>query len=78
MRARRRRRPVADASLYEPVTGRTWHWLSIRCPYCGGVHLGRVRDRSEAEGPRRTSCGAVHVIIRRTYRKADRNLEAVT
>jgi hypothetical protein len=63
------RLPAASASLYEPAAGRTWWWLSIRCPHCGSVHLGRVRQEDEAPGPRRTGCGRrVWVIVRRTYR----------
>lgn len=65
-RLRRRR---ADASLYEPVPGRSWWWLSIRCPWCSGTHLGRVRQEDQAGGPRRLSCGAVWVVVRRTYRR---------
>jgi hypothetical protein len=69
-RARRSRRlPIASASLYEPAAGRTQWWLSIRCPHCGSVHLGRVRTESEAPGPRRAGCGRlVLVVVRRTYR----------
>lgn len=67
-RAHRRRYPEASASLYQPVAGRSWWWLSIRCPKCRGVHLGRVRDESEAAGARRTTCGFLWVIVRRTYR----------
>ena len=47
---RRGRYPVADASLYEPVPGRGREWLSIRCPYCHGVHLGRLRPGTDAGG----------------------------
>jgi hypothetical protein len=65
---RRRRYLRADASLYEPVPGREWYWLSIRCPHCGGVHLGRVRQETKAAGPRRIPCGPVWVVVRRTYR----------
>jgi hypothetical protein len=68
-RPRHRRLPSASASLYEPANGRTWWWLSIRCPHCGSVHLGRVRSQAEAPGPRRAGCGRmVVVIVRRTYR----------
>lgn len=67
-RTRRTRYPVAAASLYQPVAGRSWWWLSIRCPKCCGVHLGRVRDEAEARGARRTTCGVFWVIVRRTYR----------
>jgi hypothetical protein len=67
--ATRRRAPLASASLYEPAAGRTWWWLSIRCPHCGSVHLGRVREEGEADGPRRAGCGRkVTVKVRRTYR----------
>jgi len=68
-RTRTGRLPVASASLYEPAADRTWWWLSIRCPRCGSVHLGRVRTESDAGGPRRTGCGRrVWVIVRRVYR----------
>jgi hypothetical protein len=62
--------PVANASLYEPTPTRTWWWISLRCPHCGGsVHLGRVRHEADAAGPRRTTCGRkVWVVIRRVYR----------
>jgi hypothetical protein len=63
-----RRYPLADASRYEPVNGRGRDALSIRCPFCKGIHLGRVRPGTEPGGPRRTPCGTVYVIIRRTYR----------
>ena len=60
----------ASASLYEPVPGRGWWWLSIRCPWCGGVHLGRVRSEDQAPGPRRLAgCGPVQVVVRQTYRR---------
>jgi hypothetical protein len=62
--------PVASASVYEPVPGRGWVWLSIRCPYCSGVHLGRVRPGKSVGGKRRTTCGTVIVIVRRRYRAA--------
>jgi hypothetical protein len=67
--ATRRRAPLASASLYEPAAGRTWWWISLRCPHCGSVHLGRVREEANAEGPRRAGCGRkVTVKVRRTYR----------
>lgn len=66
---RQRRLPLANASLYEPAAGRTWWWISLRCPHCGSVHLGRVREEEQAGGPRRTGCGRkVWVKVRRTYR----------
>lgn len=66
---KRGRPPLASASLYEPTRTRTWWWISVRCPWCGSVHLHRVRQESQAEGPRRTGCGRrVWVKIRRTYR----------
>jgi hypothetical protein len=66
---RSRRLPVANASLYEPAAGRTWWWISLRCPHCGSVHLGRVRTEGEAGGPHRAGCGRmVLVVVRRTYR----------
>ena len=67
---RRTRRPIASASLYHPVPGRGMYWLSIRCPYCGGTHLGRVREEAQAGGARRVSCGPVQVVVRRVYRPA--------
>jgi len=68
-KTRRGRLPIASASLYEPAAGRTWWWLSVRCPRCGAVHLGRVRTEAEAGGPRRAGCGRrVWVIVRRVYR----------
>ena len=67
---RRERRPIANASLYYPVPGRGLYWLSIRCPYCGGTHLGRVREEIKAGGNRRVSCGPVQVVVRRVYRPA--------
>lgn len=65
---RRRQHPRADASLNGPVRGRTLWSLSIRCPYCGGTHHGRVRDPGVAAGPRRLPCGPAFVVVRRTYR----------
>lgn len=65
--SRKRQYPTADASRYEPVPGRSLEWLSIRCPYCAGVHLGRLRPGTEPGGPRRTPCGMVFVVVRRTY-----------
>jgi hypothetical protein len=67
---RRVRRRQADASLYEPVPGRAGWWLSVRCPWCGGVHLGRVRHEAQAGGPRHLACGPVWVVVRRTYRRS--------
>ena len=67
--ARRRRAPIASASLYEPAGNRTWWWISTRCPHCGSVHLHRVRTEAEAGGRRRAGCGRViFVVVRRTYR----------
>jgi hypothetical protein len=67
--ARRGRLPVANASLYEPAANRSWWWISLRCPHCGSVHLGRVREEGEAGGPRRAGCGRkVFVLVRRVYR----------
>jgi hypothetical protein len=63
-----RQYPRADASLYEPVPGRGLVALPIRCPRCRGVHLGRVRPGTKPGGVRRTPCGVVEVVIRRTYR----------
>lgn len=61
--------PQANASLYEPSGQRSWWWISMRCPHCGSVHLGRVRNESEAPGPRRAGCGRrVFVRIRSVYR----------
>ena len=68
-RSRRGRYPQANASLYEPVYQRTWWWISLRCPWCGAVHLHRVRREQDADGVRRTGCGRrVFVKIRTTYR----------
>jgi hypothetical protein len=64
---RKRRYPLADASHYQPVNGRGRDALSIRCPFCKGIHLGRVRPGTEPGGPRRTPCGMVFVVVRRTY-----------
>lgn len=64
---RKQQYPRADASLYEPVRGRGRVWLSIRCPHCAGVHLGRVRPGTEPGGVRRTPCGKVWVVVRRRY-----------
>jgi hypothetical protein len=64
-----RRYLVASASLYEPACGRTWWWISLRCPHCGSVHLHRVRHEEDADGVRRTGCGRrVFVKIRTVYR----------
>jgi hypothetical protein len=71
-RKARKQAPTVSASLYFPVNGRGWWWLSIRCPWCRGVHLGRVRDERLAAGPRRTTCGPVLVIVRRVYRSQNR------
>lgn len=63
---RRGRLPMANASLYAPAANRSWWWISLRCPHCGSVHLGRVRTEAEAGGPRRTGCGRkVFVKVRR-------------
>jgi hypothetical protein len=59
--------PLASASRYKPVNGRGREWLSIRCPYCGGVHLARLRPGTAPGDPRRTPCGKVFVVVRRTY-----------
>ena len=67
---RRARRPIANTSLYYPVPGRGLYWLPIRCPYCRGTHLGRVREEIKAGGNRRVSCGPVQVVVRRVYRPA--------
>lgn len=64
-----RRPPAAFASLYAPAGRRTMWWLAIRCPHCGAVHLGRVRDQEDARGVRRAGCGRlVWVKVARTYR----------
>jgi DNA-directed RNA polymerase subunit RPC12/RpoP len=66
---RRHRYPVASASLYEPSCQRTWWWISLRCPWCGAVHLHRVRQEQDAGGVRRTGCGRrVFVKVRTVYR----------
>ena len=67
--SRRYRYLVASASLYEPTCQRTWWWISLRCPWCGAVHLHRVRREQDAGGVRRTGCGRrVFVKIRTIYR----------
>jgi len=66
---RRHRYPVASASLYEPSCQRTWWWISLRCPWCGAVHLHRVRHEQDAGGVRPTGCGRrVFVKVRTVYR----------
>ena len=68
-RSRRGRYPLASASLYEPAFQRTWWWISLRCPWCGAVHLHRVRREQDAGGVRRTGCGRrVFVKVRTVYR----------
>ena len=68
-RSRRGRYPQASASLYEPACQRTWWWISLRCPWCGAVHLHRVRREQDAGGVRRTGCGRrVFVKVRTVYR----------
>lgn len=62
-----RQYPTANASLYAPAPGRTLPALSIRCPWCDGVHLGRLRPGAEPGGVRRTPCGTVWVVIRGRY-----------
>jgi hypothetical protein len=64
---RKHRYPLASASHYAPANGRSRDWLSIRCPYCAGVHLGRLQPGTVPGGPRRTPCGIVWVKVRRTY-----------
>jgi len=64
----RTRLPQANASLYAPNTERSWWWLSITCPSCSSIHLGRVREADQAPGPRRAPCGKrITVRVRRTY-----------
>jgi hypothetical protein len=59
---------TASASLYLPDSRRTRAALSIRCPYCAQVHLGRVSPGTDAEGPRRMACGRLAiVVVRRRY-----------
>jgi hypothetical protein len=68
---RKRRYPLASASLYAPANARTWWWISLRCPCCKAVHLHRVRREQDAGGVRRTGCGRlVFVRIRTVYRGA--------
>lgn len=63
------RYPLASASLYEPACERTWWWISLRCPWCGAVHLHRVRREQDAGGVRRAGCGRrVFVKVRTVYR----------
>jgi hypothetical protein len=59
--------PVASASWYAPVPGRTLAALSIRCPRWRGIHIGRVSPGTKPDGKRRTPCGPVIVTIRRRY-----------
>ena len=61
------RYPRADASHYLPAPGRARDRLSIRYPYCESIHLGRLRPGTAPGGPRRTPCGKVFVVVRRTY-----------
>jgi hypothetical protein len=64
-----RQLPIASASLYAPSAGRSQWWLSIRCPHCDGIHLGRVHEEHQAPGPRRAACGRrICVVVRKTYR----------
>jgi len=73
-RSRRGGYPLASASLYEPACERTWWWISLRCPWCGSVHLHRVRHEEDAAGVRRTGCGRrVFVKIRAVYRSNARS-----
>ncbi len=63
---------IADASLYRPDGRRKWTWLSMRCPYCRQIHLGRVRTPAEADGPRRMACGRLAlVVVRRRYGRSE-------
>jgi hypothetical protein len=59
----RRELAVASASLYAPDGRRRWNWLSIHCPHCAQVHLGRVRAGTEPDGPRRMACGRLAVVV---------------
>jgi hypothetical protein len=68
--------PVASASLYAPVAGRVRWWLSVRCPFCGGIHLCRLSEESLAEGPRKLRCGRAWVTVRRVYRPTAASAEA--
>jgi hypothetical protein len=54
---------VAPASLYLPDARRTLPALSIRCPYCHQVHIGRPRSAEEAAGPRRMACGRLALVV---------------
>jgi hypothetical protein len=64
---KRQEAPLAFASMYEPVAGRKLRALAIRCPRCGGTHLGRVREDCEPGGLRHTPCGRVRVVVKRVY-----------
>jgi hypothetical protein len=76
-RVRRGRAPLASASKYLPCGARTRCWLSVRCPWCGGVHLHRLADGGDGGGRRRTGCGrVVFVKIRQTYGSASRQVAA--
>jgi hypothetical protein len=64
----RPRLAVASASLYMPDARRRLPALSIRCPHCHQVHLGRARSAEEADGPRRMACGRLAlVVVHRRY-----------
>lgn len=60
---RLRRYPVAYASLYAPAGQRTRWWAAISCPHCGGVHLARLRTRSDLPGVRRSGCGPLIWVV---------------
>lgn len=68
---------VASASAYLPDARRRQVALSIFCPYCGQIHLGRVRSPEEANGVRRMACGRLAlVVVRRYYGRACRQRDA--
>lgn len=60
---RLRRHPVAWARLYAPTGRRTRWWAAISCPHCGGVHLARLRARSDLPGVRRSGCGPLVWVV---------------
>ena len=58
-----RRYPVAWARLYAPAGRRTRWWAAINCPHCGGVHLARLRARSDLPSVRRSGCGPLVWVV---------------
>jgi DNA-directed RNA polymerase subunit RPC12/RpoP len=76
------RRPKnAPASADESPSGLpsalTWWWISLRCAWCGAVHLHRVRREQDAGGVRRTGCGRRVFVKIRTFYRGQTNLRTV-